>query len=82
MAVSPTWMNWYTAGLVHNDNTILVSHDFDWEIGDGRLMAVNIVCDNITVPDNVICCYCLSIDLDTSILDSTFLWEQVGNLFS
>lgn len=73
MSVSSAWMNGYTAGFVDNDDSILLPHNLDGQIRNGRFVAMNIMGDNVTVLDDVVLRNRPAIDFDPAILDSSFL---------
>ena len=73
MSISSAWMNGYTAGFVHNDDSILLPHNLDGQIRNGWFVAMNIMGNNVTVLDNVVLRNRLVIDFDPAILDGPFL---------
>lgn len=76
MAVAATRVHRHTAGLVDNDHAIVLAHDLDRQVGHGRLVAVDVVGNNVAVLHDVVLRHDLTVDLDPPVADGSFLDQK------
>ena len=73
MSIPSTRMNRDTTWFVDNQDAIFFPHHFDGQVCHWGFMSMDRMSDNVTVLDNIILVHSLAIDLNSTILNGSFI---------